>query len=195
MNQPKKSFAFAALFIFCLSVTAAFAQTPPAAAKPSESSFDVILQTVVASNDAGKANVAPSLAAVVKKLKTDFPFSNYRLTSTAIQRTVNRGDVEFSGVSYTSEKNLPVFSTWDIDGLVSSIDERGQETILVQNFRFNQRIPITDWNNSLLVNYEPIGLKTKFSLAKNTPTIVGSLTTSKPDELMFLILTVKSPEK
>lgn len=192
MNQPKLLFSLAAFFIVCLSFNS-YAQTPPA--RQSEPSYDIILQTVVGSNDGVKSEMPPKLSSVVKKIKADFPFANYHLTATAIQRTVNRGGVEFNSVSYTSEKNLPVFSTWNIDGILFSTDEKGQETVSVQNFRFNQRVPITDWNNRLLINYEQIGLKTKFSLTKNSPTIVGSLTTSKPDELMFLILTVKPSEK
>lgn len=192
MNQPKLLFSLAAFFIICLSLNLQ-AQTPTN--KPSEPSFDMILQTVVGSNDGVKSEMPPTLSGIVKKIKADFPFANYRLTSTAIQRMVNRGGVEFNSVSYTSEKNLPVFSTWDIDGVLFSTDEGGRETVSIQNFRFNQRIPITDWNDTLLVNYEQIGLKTKFNLIKNSPTVVGSLTTLKPDELMFLVLTVRPAEK
>lgn len=188
MNQPKKSFLFAAFFIFCLSLTNALAQTPTA--RQSEPSFDIILQTVVASNDVGKSDIAPLLSGVVKKLKTDFPFSSYRLASTAFQRISNRGNLDSRSVSYLADNNLAVFSDWSISGLESLIDEKGQETIQIQNFKFGQRIPI---NNT--TNYEQIGLTTRFSLAKNTPTIIGSLTTPKSDELMFLILTVKSAEK
>ena len=189
MNQPKKSLLLAAFFIFGLSLTNALAQIPTA--KPSEPSFDIVLQTVVASNDSGKAEIAPPLSGVVRKLKTDFPFTNYRLTSTAFQRISNRGNLESKSVSYLADNNnLAVFSDWSINGLESSIDEKNQETIQIQSFRFGQRIPI---NNT--INYEQIGLTTRFSLAKNTPTVIGSLTTSKPDELMFLILTVKSAEK
>ncbi len=196
MNQPKKSFLLIAFFVFCLGLTNALAQTP--IAKSSEPSFDIILQTVVASNDAGvKSEVTPSLSGIVKKLKTDFPFSNYRLTSTAFQRISNRGGGDSRSVSYITEKNLAVFSEWTINNLESSIDDKGQETLQIQNFKFGQRIPIigaNDTGNNIFV-YEQIGLTAKFSLPKNTPTIVGSLTTTKPDELMFLILTVKSAEE
>jgi len=188
MNQPKKSFLLAAFFIFCLSLTASFAQTP--INKPSEPSFDVILQTVVGSNDGGSSDVASPLSGIVKKLKADFPFANYRLASTSIQRIANKGGADSRSVSYTSDKNLAVFSEWTINNLESSIDDKGQETLQIQNFRFGQRVPINNTNN-----YEQVGITTKFSLVKNTPTIVGSLTTSKPGELMFLILTVRSAEK
>ena len=192
MNQPKTSFSLVAFFIFCLSLTATFAQTPPAA-KPSEPSFDIILQTVVASNEVNKTDVAPSLSGVVKKLKIDFPFSNYRLTSTSIQRVGNRSGVSSKNVSFTPEKNLAVYSTLTFDGLENSIDESGREVFQVRRFGFNQQIPIV--NSIGAINYSDINLYGNFSLMKNVPTVIGSLSTMKSDELMFLILTVKPSEK
>jgi hypothetical protein len=190
MTQPKKNFLLAAFFIFCLSLTASFAQTP--INKQSEPSFDVILQTVIASNNAGdKSDVTAPLSSIVKKLKADFPFTNYRLTSTSIQRIGDKGGAYSKSVSYVTDKNLAVFSEWVIDDLESSIDDRGQESASIRSFKFNQRIPILSLNN----NYEQLGLTAKFSVMKNTPTVVGSLTTAEPAELMFLILTVKSSEK
>ncbi len=191
MNQPKKSFALAAFFIFCLCLTDLSAQTPPV--KSSEPSFDVILQTVVASNDAGKTDVAPSLSVIVKKLKTDFPFSSYRLTSTSIQRVGNQSGFNSRNVSFTPEKNLAIYSTMIIQSLESSVSEQNQETFQVRGFSFEQRIPIV--NSIGATDYAALNLTGSFSLAKNTPTVAGSLTTSKADELMFLILTVKSAEK
>ena len=192
MNQPKKSFLLAAFFIFCSGLTAAFAQTPPAA-KPSEPSFDVILQTVVASNEVGKTDVVPSLSAVIKKLKTDFSFSSYRLASTSIHRISNKSGASSRSVSYVTEKNLAVFSETQIESLESSIDDKGQDLIQIRRFNVSQRVPII--SSSGAVNYEQLGLAVSFGLAKNTPTVVGSLATSKPNELMFLILTVRSAEK
>lgn len=193
MIQIKVKFFIAALFAaFLFGTGGASAQ----ASKTVEPSFDVVLQTVVASNGAeSKADVSPSLAAVVRKLKTEFAFSNYRLNSTYIQRISNRGNAESKSVSYDSEpnKNLAVFSEWSISGVESLLDERGQEMIQIRNFRFGQRVPVTSAGSA--VNYEAVGLNTIFSLMKNTPTIVGSVATSKPDELMFVILTVKPAEK
>ena len=188
MTQPKRVFLLAAFFVLCFCLTDSFAQTP--INKPPEPSFDIILQTVVGSNDSGSSDVVSSLSGIVKKLKADFPFGNYRLASTFIQRIANKGGADSRSVSYTSDKNLAVFSEWSINNLESLIDNKGQETLQIQNFRFGQRIPI---NNT--TNYEQVGITTRFGLMKNTPTIVGSLTTSKPGELMFLILTVKSAEK
>lgn len=195
MNQPKKNFLIATFFIVCFSSFAnTFAQTPPPK-RLSEPSFDVVLQTVVASNNAAdKSAVSQSLSSIVRKLKSDFPFSDYRLTSTFMQRVSNNGNIELKSVSYEAkqEKNFPVFSEWVVSGLQNLAEENGQETIQIQNFRFGQRVPIVANGG---VNYEQTGLSNRFSLPKNTPTVVGSLTTANQDELMFLILTVKTAEK
>ncbi len=195
MNQPKFNFLIAAFFAVCLfSLNNAFAQTP-SPKRLSEPSFDVVLQTVVASNNsADKSAVAQSLAGIIKKLKSDFAFSDYRLTSTFMQRVSNNGNIELKSVSYEENQNksFPVFSEWVLSGLQSLTDESGLETIQIQSFRFGQRVPVVANGG---VNYEQTGLSNRFGLSKNTPTVVGSLTTSKPDELMFLILTVKPTDK
>lgn len=195
MNQSKFNFTLAAFFAVCFfSFNNAFAQTPAPKRLP-EPSFDVVLQTVVASNNPADKSGTQSIAAVIKKLKSDFAFSDYRLTSTFMQRVSNNGNLELKSVAYEEkqDKNFPVFSEWALNGLQNLADENGQETIQIQNFRFGQRIPILSSNGTM--GYESIGLSNRFSLQKNTPTVVGSITTAKPDELMFLILTVKQTEK
>lgn len=195
MNRPKKIYLLAAFFIICLlSATDSLAQTP--AAKTSEPSFDVVLQTIVASNEAGeKSDNLQSLSGIAKKLKSDFSFSAYRLTGTFVQRVSNAGNSEFKGLAYepTDDKNYPTFSEWSLSGLQNSADENGRETVQIRNFRFGQRIPIKNPNGA--TTYEQVGLSTQFGLPKNTPTIIGTVTTGKPGELMFVILTVKPAEK
>ncbi len=196
MTKLKFAFSIAAfVFILLSSLTDSFAQNP--AKTQAEPSFDVILQTVIASNNpTDKSDTPQSLLGVIKKLRADFPFSNYRLTSTYMQRVANLGNIEFKGVSneanQNQDKNPATFSEWSLVGLENLLDEKGQATIQVQRFRFGQRVPIII---SSTVAYEPVGFTTKFSLTKNVPTVVGSVTTATPDELMFVILTVKSAEQ
>lgn len=195
MNQPKKIILAVAFLVVCfLSSVNTFAQTA-SSKRTSEPSFDVVLQIVIASKGTDeKANTSQSLSGIIKKLKSDFSFPNYRLTSTFIQRVSNNGNLELKSVSYEvkQDKTFPVFSEWVVSGLQNLAEENGQETVQIQNFRFGQRVPIIA---NGIVNYEQTGLSNRFSLPKNTPTVVGSLTTANPEELMFLILTVKSAEK
>jgi hypothetical protein len=74
MNKSKTFFSIFTLFIFCLATVAgAFAQTenkPPQA----DPVYEVVLHTVVASNNAsGKSDVPQALSGVIKKLKNNLP--------------------------------------------------------------------------------------------------------------------------
>lgn len=196
MNKPKIRFLiFTFLTVGLFGSTFSFAQADSKPQQQAEPSYEVVLQILTASNVAADNKSVPqTLSGVVRKLKTIYPFSNYQLILTYLQRTVNTGDAQFSGVSSAAGQNqenyAPVFSEWTIGQLRSLLNERGQNSIQLQNFRFGQRVPIRTASN--VVNYEQIGLKmTKLSLPENTPTVIGSLSTSKADELMFLVLTVK----
>ncbi len=203
MNKPKFIFKVV-LFLFALSSTNATAQTenkPPTA----EQCYEVVLQLLTASNGASDKNaVSPALAGVVKRLKTLYAFSDYRLTTTFLQRTANNIEYKslISDFNTDADKNAPVFSDWSLRNLRALPDSQGRETIQLDNFRFGAQIPVTvqtvkveDGKSPSVISYESIGISnSRFSLRENEPTIVGSLATSKTDELMFLILTVKAVE-
>jgi len=207
MTKTKIAFSIAAFFSVCLlSLTNNFAQTPPTA-KQIEPSYEVVLQTLVASNTANnKSDIPPPLADAVKKLRANYPFSNYRLTSTSLQRVANTGTIELKSVSNEAipnqETNFSVFSEWTLNNLQTLPDAKGQNSIQFQSFRFGQRIPVItssvkdeSGKTNSVVTYEQVGLTIlRCSLAENVPTVIGSLSTLKPDELMFLVLTVKSAE-
>ena len=202
MNKPKFIFSIAAfLFVCLLSLTTSFAQTP--VRQQSESSYEVLLQVLIASNTtADKSTAVPqTLSSVVTKLRTNYSFSNYRLTSTYLQRIANRGNLEFKGVSNEPNQDIyaPIFSEFTLGQLTNSPDSNGQNSISIQNFRFGRRVPIktADYKDdsgksNAVVNYESVGLAMqKLNLSLNTPTIIGNLSTSKTDELMFIVLTIK----
>lgn len=194
MHKPKIILSVAAFLLVCLlSSTNSSAQTPP---KQFEPSYEVVLQVISASNNASdKTSVPQTLSNVVKKLKTNYSFSNYRLASTYLQRVANTGNIEFKGVVNDSSQdvNTPVFSEFTLGQLLNLPDAKGQNSISIQNFRFGQRIPIKTSNN--LVNYEQVGLTMfKINLPVNTPTVISNLSASKLDEMIFLVLTVKPVE-
>jgi len=206
MSKPKIVFSVAAFFAFCLlSLADCLAQTPPK--NQTEPSYEIVLQTLVASNNTNnKTDVPQTLSGVIKKLKANYSYSDYRLVSTSLQRVANTGTVEFRSVTNETipnqEKNFPVFSEWALSGLQNLPNAKGQDSVQFQSLRFGQRVPlinsIRDENGKMntSANYEQIGLTIqRFSVAVNVPTVIGSLATSKPDELMFLILTVKSAEE
>jgi len=202
MNKPKFPFSITAFFFICLlSFSNSFAQTE--AKQQAEAVYEIVLQTLVASNNTSvKTDVSPSLSNVLKKLKTTYPFTNYRLTSTYLQRVANTGNIEFKSVTNEANQNqenyAPIFSEWSLVGLRNLPNARGQNSIQFQIFRFGQRVPIRtasykDESGKLssVVNYEQIGLTlNKFGLSENVPTVIGSLASAN-GEVMFLVLTVK----
>ncbi len=195
MSKKKTVFSIAAFFLVCLlSLTNSFAQNPTR--QSAEPSYEIVLQTITASNNTGdKTSVPPTLSNVVKKLKNTYSFSNYHLDSTYLQRT--SGGVDLKSVSNMLNQNqenfTPVFSEWSLVGLKNFPDAEGKNLIQFQGFRYGQRVPVK--TSASVVNYEQIGITLQvFSVSENVPTVVGSLSTAKPDEMMFLILTVRPAE-
>ncbi len=207
MTKSKIAFSIIAFFSVCLlSLTNGFTQTSPTG-KQIEPSYEVILQTLVASNSANnKSDIPQMLIGAVKRLKANYPYSNYRLGETFYQRVANTGALELRSVSNEiipdQERSYSIFSEWTLNNLQNLPDAKGQNSIQFQSFRFGQRIPIitssvkdADGKINSVVNYEQVGLTIqKLSLAENVPTVIASLSTWKPNELMFLVLTIKSAE-
>ncbi|MEP7039554.1 MAG: hypothetical protein ABI891_14570 [Acidobacteriota bacterium] len=205
MNKTKILFLITLVCLFGLTNIFAQTQNQPPQAEPS---YEVVLHILNASNNsAGKSSVPQSLSNVVKKLKTIYSYSNYSLDSTYLERIANSGVLDFKGVSKKSDQNqenyASVFTDWTFNSLRRLPNEQGKNSIQFESFRFGQRVPIitsvsTDTNGKTnnIINYEQIGLTMKsLSLPENVPTIIGSLSTSKPDELIFLVLTVKPTEQ
>jgi hypothetical protein len=201
MNKPRSILKL--LFFLCaLSATNILAQTDNK--NQAEPSYEVVLQLVVASNGASDKNsLPPTLANAVKKLKTLYAFSDYRLTTTYFQRTNSYIEYKslLSDFNQIADKNYPAFSEWSLHGLRNLPNAQGRNVLQFDGFRFGMKIPIVtsvkdeSGKNASSVIYDSTGIKMmRFSINENEPTVVGSLTTSKPDELMFLVLTVKAAE-
>ncbi len=203
MNKPNFIFKLF-LFVSILSVSNSFAQTnnKPIQAEPC---YEVILQLLTASNNAADKNSVPTaLSNVVKKLKTNYNFTDYRLTTTFLQRTSDSIEYKslLSDFVQTQDKNMPVFLDWTMRNMKNMPNAQGRNVIQFESFRFGVRIPVTTGNvkdesgkSSPIINYYSIGITTtRSSLNENEPTLIGSLATAKPDELMFLVLTAKPVE-
>lgn len=211
MTQPNFVFKFvfsvASLFVFCFAAAlVSFAQ--PAARVEAEPSYEVVLQLLVGSNDAAaKAAAVPvNLAAVTKKINDNFAFSNYRLSNTYVGRVANTGSIEYksvaNGFGQTEAPDTPIFLEWSIVSLRSVPNAAGRNAVQIQPFRFGARVPIKTANlrdeagkTSSIINYESIGLTLqKINLTENSPTLIGTLPTTKAGETIFLVLTVKPVE-
>ncbi len=207
MNKPKITFLiFTFILVGLFSSTFSFAQTD-AKQQQAEPSYEVVLQILIASNS-GAANdnraISQTLSNVIGRLKANYSFSNFRLASTYLERVSNTVEHKsiFTEYGQNPATTNPVFSDWTLRELKSLPNARGQKTVQFQSFRFGARVPIVIANTKddtgkmlPVVNYEAIGLTlSRLSLMENEPTIIGSLSTSKADELMFLVLTVKPTE-
>lgn len=198
MNKPKFLFKIF-LFVFALSATAAFAQTDNKQA-PADPCYEVVLQLLMGSNNTGEKKPLPAaLSETVKKLKTLYTFSDFRVTTTFLQRTTSM--VEYKSLltefNQITEKNYPAFSEWSLKGLRSVTNAQGRNMLQFDMFRFGMRIPILrgganeSGKAESPVNYESTGvLTTRFNVNLDEPTVIASMTTSKPDELLFIVLTV-----
>jgi hypothetical protein len=202
MNKPNFIFKIF-LFLFALSAANVFAQSDNRQTQ-ADPSYEVILQLLVASNNPSeKSSLPPMLSNTVKKLKNLYTFSDYRLTTTLLQRTSSYLEYKslLTEFNQIADKNYPAFSEWNLKGIRNLPNSQGKNILQFESFRFGMRIPIirnvADENGktSASVIYDATGITTtRLNLNENEPTVVGSLTTSKPDELMFLVLTVRSVE-
>ena len=190
------------LSILLLSGLTAFAQGN--SGPKIESSYEVVLQLVVGSNDAVEGvALPPSLRSVSTQLKNNFGFSNYRLDAMFIGRIAANGTFEYKSVSNSFgggvDAETPSFLEWTLGRLQSSVDDKGQASIQAQPFRFGAKVPIkvsslADGGSKTVQNvtYESVGLTVnQVSLAQNTPTLIGTLSLPKTTGTIFLVLTVK----
>lgn len=202
MNKPKFLFKVF-LFVLVLSAANVFAQTDKTSVQ-ADPCYEVVLQLLMASNNtAAKAPLPPTLSNTVKKLKNLYTFSDYRLTTTFLQRTAS--SVEYKSLltefNQITDKNYPAFSEWSLRGLRNIPNAQGRNVLQFEMFKFGMRIPIVrsgaseGGNQQSSVVYDSTGVTTtRFNVNESEPTVIGSLTTSKPDELVFLVLTVKAAE-
>ena len=178
---------------------AAKTQVPP--------SYEVVLQVLVGSNDAGDGTgLSPNLRPVYAQLKTNFGFSSYRLDNTFIGRIGTNGTFEYKSVSNTvgagADSESPTFLEWTLGGLKNAMNDKGQTAFQAEPFRFGARVPVrvstyTDNTGKAVgnVSYESIGLTVnRVSLLENTPTLIGTLSLPKTAGTIFLILTVRSAQ-
>lgn len=203
MTKPSFIFPAAVLFIVCFIGAVSISAQASAPVRQAEPNYEAVLHVLSASNNASADSAAApqALSNVVRKLKSNYAFTNYRVTSTYFQRVANAGNMEFKGVSTEPNQDAfaPVFVDWTLGQLQNLPDAKGQNSIQIQNFRFGQRVPVrtstvTDASGktNAVVNYEYVGLSMqKIGLPLDTPIVIGNLHSSKPGEMAFLVLTVK----
>lgn len=197
-------------FIFSVMLASAVAVLgqPDAAKQTVEPSYDVELQLLIGTNDAGaRAELPSNLADVTRHLKSAMPFGNYRVASTFLGRVSNNGHFEYKSLSnifgQETELRSQSFLDWSLTSLRNLPTAKGGQGFQAQAFRFGARVPVNTGATVkdetgkavAVVNYESIGLAlSRVGLAENTPTLIGTLNLPGANGTIFLVMTVRAVE-
>jgi hypothetical protein len=174
-----------------------------------ETNHEVQLYLLVASNGPGQGSGVPrQLDAVVRQLKSSLPFGDYRLGATFLNRVMDGGTLEVSGVgisplvSSQPLPNSPSFYQLTLQGMQMSDDSSGQKIISIEHFRFGLKLPVQtssvqpdNKTTYPVIQYEDTGIRTELSVREGEPTIVGTLTATRSDEAFVLVIVIKRAGK
>jgi hypothetical protein len=159
--------------------------------------YEISLQLLVSVQNNERDELPAALSQIERKLKNDFGKSNYRLAMNLLNRVSERGVLEISGVSPFSQ-NLPDDKSYNFYELtLNGMKSNGESEMQFDLLRFSLRIPLTtyvaqDGKSIPITNYQNLGITARpVSVAFNEPTIIGTMTTSHPNEQIVLVLTVK----
>ena len=194
-TKPKFIFAIAALFMFCLmSFTNSFAQDDTKQASPN---YKIYLDTIVAANNnsGGNKKLSAPLSNALKDVKSD-AFSNYYLFSNSYERIGVSGQIThnsiYESIGQRKVENYAVYSNWALGKLREFSDEKSRSVVQFDNFTFSARVPSP---TATVVNYEEIRLYvSNFNVLQNVPTVIGSLSVPKSDEMLYFVLTARPAE-
>ena len=171
-----------------------------------ESSYDLTLQLVVGSNEAGaKTEMPSSLDQVAQDLKSRFGFSGYRLANTIHTRIVDAGGAEYKSLANifgeTADPMQPSFMEMSVVDLRNLSQVKGAGMFQGRVFRFGAKVPVATGGSFKdetgkarpITAYEHIGLTlTKFNVPESQPTLVGTLNLPGTNGTIFLVMTIKS---
>jgi hypothetical protein len=197
--------AFALALAWCGTRTAR-AQGATQAAGHEGPDYEVQLYLLVGSNDSGRGGEVPrQLDGVVRQLKSSLPFAGYRLGATFLDRVRNAGSLDVSGVAASPlvsapplSSNTPSFYQFKFDARAAD-EAGGQRFVNLSHFYFGLKVPIQTATvggeggkgGSAVIQYESTGINTQLTVPEGEPTVVGTLTTSRPDEGLVLVIVIK----
>jgi len=175
-----------------------------------EPSYDISLQIIIGSNEAGKsADLGRDLTNVSRQLRSAFPFSGYRLAGTFMGRISNNGNYEYKSVSniFGQEAEpktmVPTFLEWNVTNLRNGQTAKGETGFQAQFLKFGARVPVAtsgvkEETGKMVstVSYESIGLNlSRVGLTENLPTLIGTLNLPGADGTAFLVMTIRAADR
>ena len=171
-----------------------------------DSNYEVTVQILMGSDDASapKGSLPGNLTAISQQIRSKVGLANYRLAGTIIGRIANQGGFEYKSFSdlFGPEPKFRSFLELNVAGLKA--DMAGKEPALdIQQLKFGAQVPVVvgyrrdeSGNNQPSINYERIGLTlSRLGIPDNVPTLVGTLDLPNGNEMMFLVVTVKTLDR
>jgi hypothetical protein len=184
---------FLLTLLFLVSSTAV---GQPSNVKVDRPDLEIQLHLLMATNEAVERNMSPALDPVVKQLKSATNLNNYRLAATFTNRIKSGGSLEVKGVLppevFTPFANMSGF--YELTLLQIRLGEGENQLVDIAKLRFGLRIPVVTGMNRAegntpatpVIGYEPVGLTTELGWREGTPSVVGTMTTSKAGQLLVL---------
>ncbi len=172
-----------------------------------EPSYEVSLQLLMGSNDAGpKGSLPSSLSGISQRLKANYSYSNYRLSDTLFGRISNRGKFEYRSIANFGRDVViqqPSFVEMTANELKTGLTAKGGQAFLLESFRFGAKVPVVtsvskdeSGKERSVVSYEQIGITlNKVGLSENVPTLIGTLNMPGVNDTLFVVMTVKTVDQ
>ena len=207
-NGSLPSFFPPAICLVLLSFVVALAQNSSSPVPPQTArvSCDLQLQLLLASNDGrSKGNLPPTLEPTVRQLKSSLSFTNYRVVATFLNRIRDGGTLEAKGILPSgtfapdpANSTSPIFYEFTLFGVKLDTDT-SEQLVQINRLRFGLQVPIvsgTSRNEGSstgfpAINYNPVGLTTEVNFREGVPTVVGTISANRQDEMLVLIVSVK----
>ncbi|HXQ73299.1 MAG TPA: hypothetical protein VN844_22555 [Pyrinomonadaceae bacterium] len=204
MHRKVLSLILLTLFLVC----GAQAQSTQTETREDDTNLETQLYLILGTNEeVGDSKLPASLDQVVKQLRSNLPFKNYRLTATLVNRVKNEGklDLNWIGAPLASKMgSLPqaTRSAFKLRQIKLARNAEGQSTVQVTGFAFSATIPVITSvavasNNPAppSFSFEGTSLSTDISMREGEPVVVGTLNVGPSGDAIILVLSAKRTAK
>jgi|GEM_PF-2821494 len=179
-------------------------QASPSASRREDLNHEVVVQLLLASNEqATKGALPQALDGVVRQLRGTFQFTSYRPALTLVHRVKDDGVLDARGVGPSPSVPAPpptnMTSTYQLqlNRVKLEAEPGGANLVVIRDLRFSMRLPLIQTRGegaaavSQVMGTEDTGISTQMSMREGEPTVVSTLTTSRPDMAYVLVMTVR----
>jgi hypothetical protein len=219
MMMNNRRFLSAMLIALCVlaavvSVQAQDSNTSQTATRQAETKEETNLETqlfliVGTDADVPDSKMPAALDTVVKQLRANLPFKNYRLAATMINRVKNEGRMELRWIggpmtlaAGPAPALNPSFSTFSVRQVRVVPANDGPPRVQMEGFNFGARVPIqvssaiaANGAVAPVINYESTGVSTDVSMREGEAVIVGTLNIGPSGDALILVVSAKRTQK